>query len=40
MLNDGTLEVAVTFKVNTEKIIKRQKEAANTVVQETGYVLP
>jgi hypothetical protein len=40
MLNDGTLEIAVTFKVNTEKIVKRQKEAATTVFQETGYTLP
>ena len=40
MLNDGTLEVAVTFKVNTEKIGKRLSDATNTVFKETGYALP
>lgn len=40
MLDDGTLEIAVTFKVNTQKTIKRQKDATNMVFQETGYTLP
>jgi hypothetical protein len=40
LMDDGVLELAVTFKVNTEKIAKKKNAAADIVCEETGYVLP
>jgi len=39
MLDDGTLEIAVTFKVNAKKIADRETEAINKISEETGYDL-
>lgn len=40
MIAEGVVEFAVTLKVNSDKIGKRQRNATNIVFQKTGYVLP